>query len=336
MRAVRWHGRGDVRLDEIPVPEPAVGQVLLRVEAAAICGTDVDEVRWGPVTVPLEPHPVSGRAAPITLGHEIVGSVAHQGPGSQLPVGTRVAPWPSRPCGHCRDCATGHANRCPSMVSLGMSVDGGMADFVAVDEADCVTVDPGLPMERAVLVEPGAVVLHALHRADVRGRRIAVVGIGSVGLLMIEAARRAGAATVVAVARSERSRAAARAAGADEVQRPDAAARVDAELVFETAGAAPAVAAALAATRRGGRVIVLGGHVRPLPLELLDLTVREVALEGSVSHCFEDFVAAARAIAAGDLAATPREVELAPLEAGPDLLRAEASGVKRILVPGRS
>jgi 2-desacetyl-2-hydroxyethyl bacteriochlorophyllide A dehydrogenase len=222
------------------------------------------------------------------------------------------------------------------MVSLGMSVDGGMADFVAVDEAHCVTVDAGLPMERAVLVEPGAVVLHALHRADVRGRRIAVVGIGSVGLLMIEAARRAGAATVVAVARSERSRAAARAAGADEVQRPDAAARVDAELVFETAGAAPAVAAALAATRRGGRVIVLGGHVRPLPLDLLDLTVREVALEGSVSHCFEDFVAAARAIAAGDLAATPREVELAPLEAGPDLLRAEASGVKRILVPGRS
>lgn len=335
MRAVRWHARGDVRLDDVPVPVPAAGQVLLRVEAAAICGTDVDEVRSGPVTVPVEPHPISGRSAPITLGHEIVGTVAEAAAGSRLPVGARVAPWPSRPCGQCRECRSGHANRCPNMVSLGMSLDGGMADFVVVDDSGCVALDADIPAERAVLVEPAAVALHALHRVDVQGRRIAVVGIGSLGLLMVEAAQCAGAGTIVAVGRSEQSRATARAAGADIVVAPEDAPDVDAELVFETAGAAPAIAVALAAARRGGRVIVLGGHVRPIPADLLDVTVREVGLEGSVSHCFEDFRAAAEAIAGGQLATTPREVQIAPLEAGPGLLRSDAAGAKRILVPAR-
>src|SRR3954454_24184012 len=113
MRAVRWHARDDVRLDEGSVPIPGAGEVLLRVEAAAICGTDVDEVRNGPVTVPVAPHRISGRSAPITLGHEIVGVVAETGPGVSFGVGTRVAPWPSRPCGQCRECLTGHENRCP-------------------------------------------------------------------------------------------------------------------------------------------------------------------------------------------------------------------------------
>jgi (R,R)-butanediol dehydrogenase/meso-butanediol dehydrogenase/diacetyl reductase len=336
MRAVRWHGRGDVRLDDVPVPAPGAGQVLLRIEAAAICGTDVDEVRSGPVTVPVEPHPVSGRSAPVTLGHEIVGTVAEATPGARLPVGARVAPWPLRPCRQCRECRSGHANRCPNMASLGMSLDGGMAEFVVADEGGCVALQNDVPLERAVLVEPAAVVLHALHRVAVQGRRVAVVGIGSLGLLTVEAARCAGAGTIVAVGRSERSRASAHTAGADVVIPPDDAAEVDAEVVLETAGAAPAIAVALAAARRGGRVVVLGGHVRPIPVDLLDVTVREVAIEGSVSHCFEDFEAAARAIEAGRLAATPREFHVAPLEDGPDLLRSDAAGVKRILVPSRS
>ena len=81
VRAVRWHARGDVRLDEVPVPTPGDTEVLLRIEAAAICGTDVDEVRLGPITVPVRPHPVNGRTAPMTLGHEMVGVVVEAGRG---------------------------------------------------------------------------------------------------------------------------------------------------------------------------------------------------------------------------------------------------------------
>jgi (R,R)-butanediol dehydrogenase/meso-butanediol dehydrogenase/diacetyl reductase len=336
MRAVRWHARGDVRLDEVPVPTPGDTEVLLRIEAAAICGTDVDEVRLGPITVPVQPHPVNGRTAPMTLGHEMVGVVSAAGSGSGLAPGARVVPWPSQPCGECPECVTGHANRCPRMVSLGMSVDGGMADYLLVDGSRCVPVGVDVEPERAVLVEPFAVAFHAVREAPPRRRRVAVVGIGSLGLCLVEAVLQAGAREVIAVSRSERARALALEAGATEAIAPGSAADVGAEIVFETAGAAQAIEASVAAVRRGGRIVVLGGHPRPTPLDLLDLTVREIAIQGSVSHCFADFARAAGAITAGDVARTRRPVTLAPLEDGPALLRAEESDTKRILMPGLS
>jgi threonine dehydrogenase-like Zn-dependent dehydrogenase len=334
VRAVRWHARGDVRLDEVPVPVPGNGQALLRVEAAAICGTDVDEVRLGPVTVPVRPHPVSGRSAPLTLGHEIVGVVEVAGPGSAVSPGTRVAPWPSQPCGRCAECRAAHENRCPNVVALGMSADGGMADVVLVDAARCVPVGDDVEPQRAVLVEPYAVALHALHRVAVGGRRVAVVGIGSLGLCVVEAAVRAGAREVVAVSRSAAALDAAARAGATDGVPLDRVAGLGVEIAFETGGAEPTVAGSCAAVRRGGTVVVLGGHIAPTPVDLLDVTVREITLEGSVSHCFADFAAAAAAIRDRELAVVERAVELAPLEAGPALLRSEASAVKRILVPG--
>lgn len=336
MRAVRWHARDDVRLDEVPVPVPSETQVLLRIEAAAICGTDVDEVRFGPITVPVQPHPVNGRVAPITLGHEMVGVVVEAGPASGVAVGARVAPWPSNPCGRCPDCVTGHANRCVLQVALGMSADGGMADFMLVEGRYCVPLGEDVALERAVLVEPFAVALHGMHQTDLAGRRVAVVGIGSLGLCVVEAAVLAGAAEVIAVSRSEVARAAAREGGATSAVPLAEAAGIDADVVLETAGAAPAIDASFAAVRRGGRILVLGGHPEPIGVGLLDLVIREVVLQGSVSHCFADFVAAAGAITAGDLARTRRPFELSPLEAGPALLREEAATVKRILVPGRS
>jgi (R,R)-butanediol dehydrogenase / meso-butanediol dehydrogenase / diacetyl reductase len=334
MRAVRWHARGDVSLDDVPVPTPGDTEVLLRVEAAAICGTDVDEVRLGPITVPVEPHPINGRTAPMTLGHEILGLVAEAGTASGQAVGARVAPWPSQPCRRCRECTTGHANRCPFMVALGMSADGGMADCLVADGPSCVPVGADVEPERAVLVEPFAVALHALHRVPVAGLRVAVVGVGSLGLCVVEAAVLEGAGEVVAISRSERAREVAREAGAATTLPPDRAIEVDAEVVFETAGAEPAVAASFAAVRRGGRVVVLGGHPRTTGLDLLDLTVREVALEGSVSHCFIDFQRAAEGITAGTLARARRPIALAPLEDGPALLQMEDTSVKRVLVPG--
>lgn len=336
MRAVRWHARGDVRLDEVPVPTPRETEVVIRIEAAAICGTDVDEVRLGPITVPVQPHPVNGRVAPITLGHEMVGFVDVAGDASGLVPGSRVAPWPSQPCGQCRDCVTGHANRCSRTVALGMTADGGMADYLLVETSRCVPVGPDVEPERAVLVEPFAVAFHGVHQDAVMGRRVAVVGIGSLGLCVVEAAIVAGASEVIAVSRSEQTRALAREAGASEAAAPDGASDIDAEIVFETAGTASAIDVSMAAVRRGGRILVLGGHPRPTPVDLLDLTVREIALQGSVSHCFADFVRAAEAITSGDVARTRRPITLAPLEQGPALLREEDSSTKRILMPSLS
>jgi (R,R)-butanediol dehydrogenase / meso-butanediol dehydrogenase / diacetyl reductase len=333
VRAIRWHARNDVRLDEVPVPVPAATEVLIRIEAVGICGTDVDEVRHGPITVPITPHPVNGRSAPITLGHEMVGVVAEAGPRSGVAVGARVAPWPSQPCGRCAECVAGHANRCPLMVALGMSADGGMADYLVVDGSRCVPLSGDVELERAVLVEPFAVALHGVHQVDIAGARVAVVGIGSLGLCVVESAGLAGAAEIIAVSRAEPARLAALEAGATGALPPDQAGDIGADVVFETAGAAEAVDTSFAAVRRGGRIIVLGGHPRPTPIDLLHLVTRGIVLQGSVSHCFADFEAAARSISAGDLARTRRSVEIAGLEAGSRLLRADASSAKRILVP---
>jgi (R,R)-butanediol dehydrogenase/meso-butanediol dehydrogenase/diacetyl reductase len=333
MRAVRWHGRDDVRLDEIPVPVPTDTEVLIRIEGVGICGTDVDEVRHGPITVPVAPHPVNGRSAPMTLGHEMVGIVVEAGARSRVAVGARVAPWPSTPCGQCRDCLTGHANRCSLMVALGMNADGGMADYLVADGSRCVPVGPDVELDRAVLVEPFAVALHGVHQVDIAGARVAVVGIGSVGLCVIEAAGLAGAAEIIAVSRSDAARRAALEAGATAALPLDRAGEIGADVAFETAGAAAAVDGSFAAVRRGGRIIVLGGHPGATPTGLLDLVVREIVLQGSVSHCFADFATAARSITSGELARTRRPAELAPLESGPALLRTEAAQTKRILVP---
>jgi (R,R)-butanediol dehydrogenase / meso-butanediol dehydrogenase / diacetyl reductase len=333
MRAIRWHARGDVRLDDVPVPRPGSSEVLIRIEAAAICGTDVDEVRLGPITVPVRPHPVNGRSAPMTLGHEMVGVIAEAGSEAGLAPGTRVVPWPSQPCGRCRECVTGHANRCPLMVALGMSADGGMADYLVAESRSCVPIGDGVEPERAVLVEPLSVALHAVHQVQIAGRRVAVVGIGSLGLCVIEAASLAGAAEIIALSRSEAAREIAIEAGATDALPLEGAADLDAEVVLEAAGAAPAVSAAIAAVRRGGQVLVLGGHPCPTAIDLLDLTVREVVLQGSVSHCFADFVAAAEAVTTGTAGRARRNVTLAPLEAGPALLAGDDVPGKRILIP---
>ena len=336
MKAVRWHARDDVRLDDVPVPEPGDDEVLIRIEAVGICGTDVDEVRHGPITVPVTPHPVSGRSAPLTLGHEMVGIVERAGPGAGVEIGARVAPWPSWPCGTCPDCTSGFANRCPNQAAMGMAVDGGMAEYLLAAGRVCVPMDVAVAPERAALVEPYAVALHGVHQVEVAGARVAVVGIGSVGLCVLEALALAGPSEIVAVSRLESGRAAALEAGATQAVAPDDAAAIGADIVFETAGAGPAVERSIAAVRRGGRVVIMGGHMAPLPIDLLDLVVREITIQGSLSHCFADFAAAARLIGTGDLARAARPFEIAPLEAGPALLRSPASAAKRILVPGRS
>jgi threonine dehydrogenase-like Zn-dependent dehydrogenase len=269
----------------------------------------------------------------MTLGHEIVGVVADAGPASGLAIGRRVAPWPSQPCGTCPDCTTGHQNRCVRQAALGMAVDGGMAEYVVVDGGACDDVGTGVAVDRAVLVEPFAVALHAAHQVDLRDRRVAVVGIGSLGICMVEVAVRAGAREVIAVSGHEASRRQAHQAGATSEVGPFAVAGLSADIAFETAGAAPAVTTSLGAVRRGGRVVVLGGHPGTVGLDLLDLVVREITLQGSVSHCRADFAEAARAITAGELARTPREVRLMPLDAGPALLLQDGGATKRILVP---
>lgn len=333
MKAVRWHARGDVRVDEVPLPEPGPHEARLRVTAAGICGTDVDEVGNGPINIPVSRHPRSGRMAPLTLGHEIAGVVDAVGEGSELALGTLVAPWPLQPCGSCDSCVAGFTHRCEQMVSLGMSADGGIAEYVIVDGRTCVSINASLPHGLAAAVEPYAVALHGLHQVDVTGRDVVVVGMGSIGRCVVEGAYHAGAHAVTVVTRADRDRVTRDFLGRVRVVAPADAPALRASIVFEASGLEGSLATALAAAERGGVIVVLGAHTT-IGIDFHDVLVRELVIRGSVSHCYKrDFSAAAAALSSGQLGWSERDFRHLTLEEVPAALLLDGERAKAIVLP---
>jgi (R,R)-butanediol dehydrogenase/meso-butanediol dehydrogenase/diacetyl reductase len=174
-----------------------------------------------------------------------------------------------------------------------------------------------------------------MHQVPVMGKRVVVVGIGSLGLCLVEAAQIAGAEKVLALSRSDAGRELARRAGASAAFALDRASGLDADVAFEAVGKGAGVEAAVASVRRGGHVVVLGGHIGLTPLDLLDVTVREIVLQGSVSHCFdEDFVKAAGLIDEGKLARIQRPTHFVSLEGAVERFMNGSLTGKVVIAPG--
>lgn len=129
MRAARWHGRRDVRVEDVPVPAIGPGELLLRVHWCGICGTDVEEYRDGPAVIPVDrPNAITGQRAPVTLGHEFAGTVAAAAPDvERFKVGDRVAPDVCLFCGECHYCRRHEYALCESWATIGFHADGGLA-----------------------------------------------------------------------------------------------------------------------------------------------------------------------------------------------------------------
>src|SRR5215469_3829874 len=134
MRAIRFHGREDVRLDDIPQPSPKAGEIKLRVLYNGICGSDLHEYYHGPMMTLTRPHPLSGVQNPVVLGHEFSGEVVELGQGvSDLKVGDLIAVEPVQTCGSCHWCRAGQYNHCPTPAIHGYSRDGGgLAEYTVV------------------------------------------------------------------------------------------------------------------------------------------------------------------------------------------------------------
>jgi (R,R)-butanediol dehydrogenase/meso-butanediol dehydrogenase/diacetyl reductase len=285
MRAVRWHGRGDVRVDLVPeAPAPSAGEVRVRVAWCGICGSDVHEFRSGPIRVPLAPHPVTGQQAPITLGHEISGWVVDTGAGVTGPMpGDLVALNALMPCGRCSECVAGAGNRCPTFGHLGMSADGGLADLVTVPGEMVVVVPPGLDPAIAALAEPFAVAVHAVRRAgDPQSSACTVIGAGAIGLAVALVLRNRGCEVTlvdVAAARLEHAAQLGFRAVHDADPPPPAAA-----YVVDCSGSRFGPASAISRATPGGTVCLAGLPEQPGELDFSDVVLREVVIVGSVSH----------------------------------------------------
>src|SRR4051794_9084875 len=193
MRAAVFHGPRDVRIEDVPEPgAPAAGEVVLEVLRAAICGTDASEWDHGPILC----------RPGVVLGHEFVGRVARVGGDvSTLGVGDRVVSGAGISCGRCSWCRRGRTNLCAEYRTLGLQVDGGLAELVASPASICRLVPDACSDDGAAMAQPLAVAFHALSRVNVApGESVAVVGVGGIGSFVVAgAARRAAGGRVVAI-----------------------------------------------------------------------------------------------------------------------------------------
>jgi L-iditol 2-dehydrogenase len=282
MRVARLHGVGDIRLTEEPVPEVPAEHSLVRVTAVGLCGSDLHWYAEGGI----------GDARlgnPLVIGHEFAG-VIEGGPRAGEP----VALDPAIPCGICELCQEGHRNLCVRIRFAGHGThDGALREFVAWPTALLHSLPAGLTTTDGAILEPLGVAIHAVDLAHLRvGASVGVFGCGPIGLLLLQVARAAGAATIVAVDPLRHRLEAARRLGADLALTPDEVGdpgtlaeraggnRYGTHVAFEVAGTDDAVALAVNAARPGARVVLVGipaedrtsfpaGHARRKGLTIL-------------------------------------------------------------------
>jgi L-iditol 2-dehydrogenase len=333
MFAARLMRTGDIRLIEVPVPVPGPGEVLVRVLAAGICGTDRHLF--------LGEYPCT---PPVTLGHEFTGIVTALGDGADPDLlGRSVTCDPNIACGRCPPCLAGRVNLCTALQAVGVHRDGGFAEFAAFPAHRALVLPDGLDPRHGAFCEPLACCLHGIDIGGPKpGERAIILGGGGIGLLTLQLARAAGAETLL-VTRQAAKRDLALSLGATAAAATPQAALESwpggAELVMECAGVAETVTAAPRLTRRGGRAVLLG--VLPagttVAIEPLDLLLREVALHSAFLNPFTQARAVAL-IGAGRIKVDALISRCIPLAELPDALRAPArpGEVKVLVLPGGS
>jgi L-iditol 2-dehydrogenase len=265
VRALRLHGPGDLRLEDVPDPVPGEGDVLLQVEVVLTDGTDLKAYRRG--------HPVLLDPPPSPFGHEVCGF--------DVRTGGRVVPANSAPCGACAPCRRAQETLCERLFPL---LNGAYAELLLVPERiarrNLLPVPPGLPSELAAMTEPLACCLHGVEAAGIeREDIVAIVGLGPIGLMLCACVADAGGRPVGVGSREER-RELAPSFGAVAAD-PEGA-----DVVIEAAGTAEAWERALALVRPGGTVVAFGGLPREVRVEIDPYRIHyeEVRLVGAFHH----------------------------------------------------
>ncbi len=288
MQATRLFGIGDLRLVQIAPPSPGPGEIVIRVEAAGICGTDRHLYKG---EFPSDP--------PVTLGHEFSGIITEVGAGVALPLGLRVTCDPNCPCGTCPECRAGRVNLCRYNRAIGIHDDGGFAQFARLPAHRAHALPADLNPLYGAFCEPLACTMHGLDLgAPKPGERVIVLGGGVIGLLALQLARLAGA-EVMLVTRQRSKRDLALDLGASTTAASTAEALTlwpeGANLVIECAGVAETVEQAPALCARGGRVVILGVLAKgeKVAIEPFDLLFREITLLHSFINPFTQRRAAA-------------------------------------------
>ncbi len=341
MLAAALYGPGEVRIEEQPVPQPGPGEIVVRVEAALTCATDLKIFRNGR-------HPTLG-PLPARIGHEMAGLVAKTGPGqTRFREGERVMVANSAPCDDCRACWRGQPSQCRNLMFL----HGGFAQHLLVPrriaDLNVRPIPANLPYEHAALAEPLACALRGIEAAQIRpGATVVVIGGGALGLLLSRLAKRAGAQVILVGRRGDRLSLARNAYGIDETvdaTLPDPAARVEAltdgeggDVVIEAVGTPEAWESAVEMTRNGGTVVFFGGCPpgKEMRMDTHRLHYNELTLRGVFHHSPRHIHEALTLLAEGAVDPEPLLSGHVPLRDLPEALRLMETrqGLKYVVHP---
>ncbi len=331
MKAAVFTGEPGISLEERPRPKVGPGEALIRVKYAGICGSDLYICSGSNPRV----------KPPVVPGHEFTGEIVETDfPG--LKPGDRVAVEPLLACSRCSACRRGAYHVCRDLRLLGVQVDGGFAEYVAVPVDRIVKLPPGLSFENAVLTEPLAVAIHGLRQAVLElGDRVVVLGGGPVGLLLAQVARLAGARVMVSEISPYRREVAARMgftvidATGDPVHKVMSLTGGEgADVVYEAAGVGATATQMARMTRIKGQIVVVGVYKELAPVDLLQISFREQTLRGSRVYNYQDFRRALELLARGDIDVERTVTHVFPLERVEEAMAAaagEVDGVKVVL-----
>lgn len=280
MKAAVFRGAGHIEITEVPTPEPGPGEALVRVHYCGICGTDLEAYQTGM----YEPG--------LIIGHEFAGEIVAVGEGVQgWEVGEHVTADNALPCGHCWFCRQGRPSLCQELLSPGITIDGGMAEYVRLPVSLLHRLPKGVSIRQGALVEPLTIALRGVLFSALRpGDWALVLGAGPIGLLTLQCALLAGARQVLVVEVNPKRAAIARELGATCVLHPqrdnlavEVAARTEglgANVVYVCTGAALAFESAFNLVRRGGQIFVLGLCPEPVPTDFMSLVLGELDIRG--------------------------------------------------------
>jgi len=330
MRAAIVDRPGEIRVGEVPDPKPGERQVVVKVGACGICGTDlhIADGHFPPTPYPIVP------------GHEFAGEIVELGADvpAEWRVGDRVAVDPSIYCGYCGPCRSGHGNLCANWNATGDTVNGAFAEYVAVPADTCHKMPDSMTWEQGALVEPVSCAVHGVRRIGVEaGERFLVVGAGTMGLIMQQLLLRAGAQVTTVdrnAARLPRATDLGAAAVAADVSELDGA-QFDAAV--DCTGAAPAIEAAFDSLRRGGRLLVFGVAPAEARVALSPFRIYndEITIVGSMA-VLNSYANALDLVANGYIDTDALITDTLPLEQYPEALAKmrSGSGLKIQVLPG--
>ncbi|TMB81536.1 MAG: zinc-dependent alcohol dehydrogenase family protein [Chloroflexi bacterium] len=338
MHAVIIDAPGIIRVDNVPDPTPRPDEVLVRVGACGICGTDL--------------HIIDGDSPlaryPIIPGHEFAGEVVAVGSDvaqrygkENITVGSRIAVEPNLYCGHCDSCRTGHENLCLNYAALGVTTNGAVAQYVAVPVAKAYALPDNISFREGALIEPVSCAVHGMHILNPRsGDTFLIVGAGTMGVLLLQLAVRGGASRVAMVDVNAQRLALAEQLGPTRTYSDIKQALKDEPLgfncVIDATGVAPVIENAFMAVKRGGKLLIFGVASNEARISLSPFRIYndEITIIGSMAVLFS-FQAALDLIGSGVINTEAMLTKALPLQ---DFLEAldmvrYGKGVKTQILP---